>query len=115
MQSLLVKGEGVPDFVLMQQLTEDALVENLRVILRCVSPGTDGLVHAGPLRQAADLCMCLRLFHCIHLLGSCTQTYIGDVVVSMNPYHQLPIYRDADVENYRGRYIYERPPHMYDS
>jgi myosin heavy subunit len=31
----------------------------------------------------------------------------------MNPYHQLPIYRDADVENYRGRYIYERPPHMY--
>ena len=31
MQALITKGEGVPDFVLLETLSEEALLENLRV------------------------------------------------------------------------------------
>lgn len=30
----------------------------------------------------------------------------------MNPYTKLDIYKNSDIENYRGRYLYERPPHV---
>lgn len=31
MQSMITKGEGVPDFILMEQLTEQALLDNLKI------------------------------------------------------------------------------------
>ena len=40
------------------------------------------------------------------------QTYIGNVVVSVNPYEKLPLYTHAVIEEYRSRNIYELPPHM---
>ena len=40
-------------------------------------------------------------------------TYIGQVVVSVNPYKQLPLYNKDFIELYRGRYSYELPPHIY--
>ncbi|XP_030052562.1 unconventional myosin-Ig [Microcaecilia unicolor] len=40
-------------------------------------------------------------------------TYIGEVVVSVNPYTQMELYGKAVIENYRGRELYERPPHLY--
>jgi len=40
-------------------------------------------------------------------------TFIGSVVVSVNPYKQLPIYTPEVIEMYRSRYIYENPPHVY--
>ncbi|BFZ22287.1 hypothetical protein BsWGS_25326 [Bradybaena similaris] len=39
-------------------------------------------------------------------------TYIGNVVVSVNPYEKLPLYTHAVIEEYRSRNIYELPPHM---
>ena len=40
------------------------------------------------------------------------QTYIGTVVVSVNPYKTLPIYNQDVIEKYRGENLYELAPHM---
>jgi myosin-1 len=40
-------------------------------------------------------------------------TSIGDVVISLNPYKTLNIYGPDTIEAYRGKNIYELPPHLY--
>uniref|UniRef100_A0A7N6AIQ2 Myosin IG n=1 Tax=Anabas testudineus TaxID=64144 RepID=A0A7N6AIQ2_ANATE len=40
-------------------------------------------------------------------------TYIGEVVVSVNPYRQMDIYGKETIEAYRGRELYENPPHLF--
>lgn len=40
-------------------------------------------------------------------------TFIGEVVVSVNPYRQMDIYGKDTVDAYRGRELYENPPHLY--
>uniref|UniRef100_A0A4W6EGH8 Myosin IG n=1 Tax=Lates calcarifer TaxID=8187 RepID=A0A4W6EGH8_LATCA len=40
-------------------------------------------------------------------------TYIGEVVVSVNPYRQMDIYGRDTIDAYRGRELYENPPHLY--
>ena len=40
-------------------------------------------------------------------------SYIGEVVVSVNPYRQVDLYGKSYVDQYRGREIYERPPHIF--
>uniref|UniRef100_A0A8C4QH89 Myosin motor domain-containing protein n=1 Tax=Eptatretus burgeri TaxID=7764 RepID=A0A8C4QH89_EPTBU len=41
------------------------------------------------------------------------QTYIGNVVVSLNPYKSMPIYTPANIEQYRNSNMFELPPHIY--
>ncbi|KAM9347706.1 unconventional myosin-Ib isoform 3-T3 [Symphorus nematophorus] len=77
--SLLDNMIGVGDMVLLEPLSEDSFIENLRN----------------------------RFDH------SEIYTYIGSVVISMNPYRSLPIYTPDKVEEYRNRNFYELSPHIY--
>ncbi|NXA44696.1 MYO1G protein, partial [Nothocercus julius] len=70
---------GKADFVLLDEVTMEHFMENLR------------------LRFSRG-----RIY-----------TYIGEVVVAVNPYRALPLYGPGAVERYRGRELYERPPHLY--
>ncbi|KAL2080472.1 hypothetical protein ACEWY4_024265 [Coilia grayii] len=40
-------------------------------------------------------------------------TFIGEVVVSVNPYKQMDIYGKEEIDAYRGRELYENPPHLF--
>lgn len=40
-------------------------------------------------------------------------TYIGEVLVSVNPYRTMDIYERENIDAYRGRELYENPPHLY--
>jgi len=71
---------GVPDFVLMDQLTEDAMTENI----------------VGRFKKDN------------------IYTFIGEVVVSMNPYKDISgLYSKAKMQEYKSAYMYEKSPHVY--
>ncbi|XP_069784772.1 unconventional myosin-If-like isoform X2 [Narcine bancroftii] len=40
-------------------------------------------------------------------------TYIGTVLISVNPFKQMPYFTDKEVEIYQGAAQYENPPHIY--
>ncbi|XP_076333523.1 LOW QUALITY PROTEIN: unconventional myosin-Ie-like [Tachypleus tridentatus] len=40
-------------------------------------------------------------------------TYIGPVLISVNPFKEMPYFTDKDVELYQGAATYENPPHIY--
>uniref|UniRef100_A0A3B5M6Y2 Myosin motor domain-containing protein n=1 Tax=Xiphophorus couchianus TaxID=32473 RepID=A0A3B5M6Y2_9TELE len=77
--SLLDNMIGVGDMVLLEPLTEDSFLENLKK----------------------------RFDH------NEIYTYIGSVVISLNPYRSLPIYTPDKVEEYRNRNFYELSPHIH--
>uniref|UniRef100_G1NSF7 Unconventional myosin-Ib n=2 Tax=Myotis lucifugus TaxID=59463 RepID=G1NSF7_MYOLU len=76
--SLLDNMIGVGDMVLLEPLTEETFINNLKK----------------------------RFDH------NEIYTYIGSVVISVNPYRSLPIYSPEKVEDYRNRNFYELSPHI---
>uniref|UniRef100_A0A8D2MUX0 Myosin ID n=1 Tax=Zonotrichia albicollis TaxID=44394 RepID=A0A8D2MUX0_ZONAL len=52
-------------------------------------------------------------FPFLHFEKGRIYTFIGEVVVSMNPYKNLNIYGRDTIEQYKGRELYERPPHLF--
>ncbi|KAH7717055.1 unconventional myosin-If [Aphelenchoides avenae] len=40
-------------------------------------------------------------------------TYIGPVLISVNPFKQMPYFTEKEEEQYRGAAQYENPPHVY--
>ncbi|XP_077010620.1 unconventional myosin-Ib isoform X4 [Tamandua tetradactyla] len=77
--SLLDNMIGVGDMVLLEPLSEETFIDNLKK----------------------------RFDH------SEIYTYIGSVLISVNPYRPLPIYSPEKVEEYRNRNFYELSPHIY--
>ncbi|XP_043994741.1 unconventional myosin-Ie isoform X1 [Gambusia affinis] len=40
-------------------------------------------------------------------------TYIGPVLISVNPFKQMPYFGEREIEMYQGAAQYENPPHIY--
>uniref|UniRef100_UPI00398EB62F unconventional myosin-Ie isoform X2 n=1 Tax=Pristiophorus japonicus TaxID=55135 RepID=UPI00398EB62F len=40
-------------------------------------------------------------------------TYIGPVLISVNPFKQMPYFGEKEIEMYQGAAPYENPPHIY--
>ncbi|XP_054974437.1 unconventional myosin-Ie isoform X1 [Sorex araneus] len=40
-------------------------------------------------------------------------TYIGSVLISINPFKQMPYFGEKEIEMYQGAAQYENPPHIY--
>uniref|UniRef100_T1JDZ8 Myosin motor domain-containing protein n=1 Tax=Strigamia maritima TaxID=126957 RepID=T1JDZ8_STRMM len=40
-------------------------------------------------------------------------TYIGPVLISVNPFKQMPYFSEKEIEQYQGAASYENPPHIY--
>uniref|UniRef100_A0A9J8AY27 Osteoclast-stimulating factor 1 n=1 Tax=Cyprinus carpio carpio TaxID=630221 RepID=A0A9J8AY27_CYPCA len=40
-------------------------------------------------------------------------TYIGPVLISVNPFKQMPYFGEREIEMYQGSAQYENPPHIY--
>lgn len=40
-------------------------------------------------------------------------TYIGPVLISVNPFKQLPYFTQKEIEIYQGAASFENPPHIY--
>ncbi|XP_047136669.1 unconventional myosin-Ia isoform X1 [Hydra vulgaris] len=75
----LENAVGIADMILLDPLTENSLLQNLKI----------------------------RYEKCI------IYTYIGDVVVSVNPYKLLNIYSEDVISEYRTKNVFECPPHVY--
>ncbi|XP_055080387.1 unconventional myosin-Ih isoform X2 [Periophthalmus magnuspinnatus] len=70
---------GIQDFVLLDETTEEAFINNLKKRF------TNDLIY----------------------------TYIGTLLVSLNPYKELDIYSSKQMDIYMGVNFFELPPHIY--
>jgi hypothetical protein len=48
----------------------------------------------------------------IYIVSSSPQTYIGQVLVSVNPYKNLNIYTQEDIKQYQNTHFFQAPPHV---
>ncbi|KMQ97753.1 myosin-ia-like isoform x1 protein [Lasius niger] len=90
---------GIGDFVLLDEITVDRVVENLRtryvVEIVAENAGENSLTRNDRFN------------------GGKIYTYIGEVCVSVNPYRSTNIYDADQINKYKGRELFENPPHIF--
>lgn len=97
---------GLQDFILLEDCnSEEAFIDNLRKRF-----------------QANLIYVCIFACFAIFSISPTflmhdyysrpNQTYIGQVLVSVNPYKELNIYTEQNISEYRGKHFFEAPPHM---
>uniref|UniRef100_A0A0N5A516 Myosin motor domain-containing protein n=1 Tax=Parastrongyloides trichosuri TaxID=131310 RepID=A0A0N5A516_PARTI len=74
-----IQNVGVDDMVLLNTLSDQGIVDNLKKRLK----------------------------------GNSIFTYIGPVLISVNPFKDMGIFTDKEIEIYQGANTYENPPHIY--
>ncbi|KAG8519236.1 Unconventional myosin-If [Galemys pyrenaicus] len=153
-QSHNVKQSGVDDMVLLPQISEDAIVNNLRKrfmddyifvpgrgaaeargnLTACGGAAWDGSGEGGkgrrgkgrtngagtgaPSGRTGQRQVPARLVGVPRPGGAlgpggAPQTYIGSVLISVNPFKQMPYFTDREIDLYQGAAQYENPPHIY--
>lgn len=90
---------GLDDFVLLENYTsEDAFIENLKI------------------RHQSDIIYVRLSKYFIQsfsvILITILKTYIGPVLISVNPYKTIDIYNDNYKREYKNTHLFELPPHM---
>ncbi|KAM4771803.1 unconventional myosin-VIIb [Rhinophrynus dorsalis] len=70
--------------------------------------GVEDMIRLGELNEAG-------IIHNLHIRYKERQiyTYIGAILVAVNPYEELPIYNTEQIHMYRDRRIGELPPHIF--
>ena len=97
------KEVGVSDLTLISKITNEAINDNLKkrfenkeIYVRVLFRPPTG---AGDARTDS--------------VALPSQTYIGHVLISVNPFRDLGIYTDAVLASYRGKNRLEVPPHVF--
>jgi myosin-1 len=102
-QSHNVKTAGVDDMVLLSRVTEDEIVTNLRkrylddqIFVSCSTSTTF------PKQKQNKNCANSPVINIFYYAKPNMQTYIGPVLVSVNPFKTMPYFTDKEIELYQG-------------
>lgn len=93
---------GVQDFVLLEDYTnEDSFIANLRKRAEVDSIYVSWIF-------IGIIILALIIIEIIDF-----KTYIGQVLIAVNPYKEIPNFYSEDVmQEYRKKYFFQAPPHM---
>lgn len=104
----------VGDLVLLEKIDEDSILQTLKrrhaqdLIYTVSCYLLARFPNAEQPRLAGARAHRHSLVRCGHV------QYIGEVLISVNPFKEIRgLYDDAAITAYRGRYMYELPPHVY--
>jgi myosin heavy subunit len=93
--------DDLPDLVRLADLNEPSILHNLRSRYRrdCV--------------YVLSLLFPFSLSAYLTISVLKTQTYVGPILISINPYKNLPIFSSEQIAAYKGKLLGALPPHIF--